>query len=132
MPYPSDLTDAQWELVAPLFPVPKQGRGRPRKYTNRALLNAIFYQARTGCAWRYLPADFPPYVGVWFHFRRWRDSGLIECLHDALRDSLHVKEGRQISPSAAIMDSQSVKTAEKRASAVATMPTRRSKGASVT
>ncbi len=132
MPYPSDLTDAQWEVIASLFPVPKQGRGRPRKYTNRALLNAIFYQVRTGCAWRYLPADFPPYVGVWFHFRRWRDSGLIECLHDALRDSLRTKQGRQVSPSAAIIDSQSVKTAEKGAVAEATMPTRRSKAANGT
>lgn len=114
LPYPSDLTEAQWQTIQDVLPKAKGGRtGRPRKYPLREIWNAIFYQARTGCAWRLLPHDFPPYGDVWDHFRRWRDGGLIEHVHDVLREKVRVQEGREPIPSAAIIDSQSVKTPQK-------------------
>lgn len=112
--YSTDLTDAQWQLLEPLLPVATQGRtGRPRKYPKREMLNAICYQLRTGCAWRLLPHDFPPYNAVWELFWRWRNDGTWERIHDALRDQVRIHEGRAVAPSAAILDSQSVKTTEK-------------------
>jgi putative transposase len=113
-PYPSDLTDAQWQSIQSVLPKAKGGRtGRPRQVPLREIWNAIFYQARTGCAWRYLPHDLAPWELVWEHFSRWRDSGLIETVHDTLREKVRVKEGRDPTPSAAIIDSQSVKTTQK-------------------
>lgn len=112
--YPSDLTDDQWHKIEAVLPPARGGRtGRRRKYPLREVWNAVFYQARTGCPWRYLPHDFPPHGDVWDHFRRWRDSGLIEKVHDALREQVRVQEGREPTPSAAIIDSQSVKTPQK-------------------
>jgi putative transposase len=131
-PYPSDLTDQEWEVIQSVLPQAKGGKtGRPRDYPLREIWNAIFYQARTGCQWRYLPHDFPPHGDVWEHFCRWRDAGLIEAVHDALRGKVRTKEGRELTPSAAIIDSQSVKTPQK-GGPTATTPARRSKGASVT
>ena len=131
-PYDSDLTDAQWEVIQSVLPKPKGGRsGRPRTYPLREIWNAIFYQARTGCQWRYLPHDFPPHENVWKHFCRWRDTGVIEAVHDALREKVRVKEGREPTPSAAIIDSQSVKTPQK-GGPTATMRAKTSKGASAT
>jgi putative transposase len=130
--YPSDLSDAQWEVVLAAIGEPKTRRGRPRKYELREIWNAIFYQARTGCQWRYLPHDLPPWEDVWDHFCRWRDSGLIERVHDALRDKVREKAGKESSPSAAIIDSQSVKTSQKGGSVAATMRARRSRVASAT
>jgi putative transposase len=129
-PYPSDLTDAQWDVIQSVLP--KQSKpGRPRTYPLREIWNAILYQARTGCQWRYLPHDFPPHGDVWEHFCRWRDAGLIEAVHDALRVKLRQREGREPTPSAAIIDSQSVKTPQK-GGPTATTKARTSKGASAT
>lgn len=112
--YSTDLSEAQWEKIAPLLPQAKNGRtGRPRRYTQREMLNAIFYLLRTGGQWRNLPHDFPPHGAVWMQFRRWRDGGTLEIIHDALRAQVRVQSGRDEAPSAAILDSQSVKTTEK-------------------
>ena len=127
--YPSDLTDEQWRKIESVLPAAKGGRtGRPRKYDLREIWNAIFYQLRTGCAWRYLPHDFPPHADVWEHFCRWRDSGLIDQVHDALREQARVIEGRDPTPSVAIIDSQSVKTPQK-GGTMASMQAKRSKDA---
>jgi putative transposase len=129
--YPSDLTDEQWQRIEAVLPKAKGGRtGRPRTYALREIWNAIFYQARTGCAWRYLPHDLPPWELVWEHFGRWRDEGTLEQVHDALREQVRVQAGREPTPSAAILDSQTVKTPQKGGS-TAMMPARRSKAASV-
>jgi putative transposase len=121
--YPSDLTDAQWKLVEPLVPAAKPG-GRPRSVAMRDLLDAIFYVVREGITWRALPHDFPPWPTVYHYFRIWRDDGTWQRIHDTLRDRVRQAAGRQASPSAAIMDSQSVKTTEK-GGRVATTPARR-------
>ena len=110
--YPSDLTDAQWATVAPLLPGPAS-TGRPRQHDLRVILNAIFYVLRTGCPWRYLPKDLPPWPSVHYYFRKWRDDGTWTRLLHALRQKERVRQGRDPEPSALIIDSQSVKTTEK-------------------
>lgn len=103
--YNSDLTDAQWQLIKHLF------KGQSfRKHHPRLIVNALFYLNKTGCQWRWLPQGFPPWKTVYYHFRQWIASGLINRLHDALRRAARVKARRKVSPSAAIIDSQSVKT----------------------
>lgn len=126
--YPSDLTDQEWEILEPLIPSAKEG-GRPRTTDMHEVLNAILYVDRTGCQWRALPHDFPPWSTVWSYFRRWRNDGTWQCMHTALREAVRVKQGREPTPSAAIIDSQSVKTSQKGGRA-ATMGARRSKAAS--
>lgn len=121
--YPSDLTDGQWELIAPLLPKAKSG-GRPRKVDLRQIVNGILYVARSGCSWRMLPRDFGPWSTVYDYFRKYRRDGTWKQIHDCLHIQVRLKEGRQASPSAAIIDSQSVKTAEKGGIAVMT-PARR-------
>lgn len=112
--YSTNLTDAQWQRIDALLPVPDpQKGGRPRKYSRREIFNAIFYQLRTGCQWRLLPKDFPPYVAVWFYFRRWRDDGTLERVHAALRKQVRQQAGKRTTPSALIFDSQTVKTSQK-------------------
>ena len=111
-PYPSDLTDAQWQELAPLLPAAKPG-GRPRTVDMREVINAILYVLRSGCTWRMVPHDLPPWSTAWGYFRRWRKNGAWERIHDALRPKVREMEGREPSPSAAIIDSQSVKTTEK-------------------
>ena len=130
--YPSDLTDEQWEVIQAVLPKPKGGKsGRRPKYPRREIWNAIFYQARTGSQWRYLPHDLPPWNDVWEHFCRWRDEGLLETVHDALRQKVRQTQGPDPTPSAAIIDSQSVRTPQK-GGKTARMLASRSRAASVT
>jgi putative transposase len=109
--YPSDLTDAEWACVQRYLP-PASTRGRPRTHPLRRILDAIFYVVRTGCPWRYLPANFPPWQTVFYHFRRFRLQGIWHLLYTALYRAERERVGRHPDPSAAIMDSQSVKTVE--------------------
>ena len=109
--YPSDLTDAQWALVAPYIPSAKSG-GRPRTTDVRAVLDAIIYLLRTGCQWRQLPSDFPPWSTVHGYFRGWHMAGVWVLLHRALYPLARLAAGRKSDPTVVIMDGQSVKTAE--------------------
>jgi putative transposase len=109
--YPSDLTDEQWALVAALI-TPPPGGGRPVKTSMRDVLDAVLYLLRTGCQWRYLPNDFPPKSTVWRYFDAWRRDGTLARIHDTLREKVRKNEGRQATPSAASIDSQSVKATE--------------------
>ena len=109
--YPSDLTDDEWNLLKPLIPKAKSG-GRPPKHPRRTILNAIFYLNRSGCQRSMLPKDFSPKSTVFDDFSAWRRSGLWERLNSGLRIKVLVAAGRQPSPTAAILDSQSVKGAE--------------------
>jgi putative transposase len=108
-PYLTDITDAEWRYLEPYMPAP-QARGRPRHHPVREILNAITYVLRSGCAWRLLPHDLPPWKTVYHYFRCWRLQGLWEVLHTALYAAVRVQAGRDPQPSAAIIDSQSVKT----------------------
>ena len=117
--YPTDLNDREWQLLEPLLPPPKPG-GRPVKYPRREVVNAIRYVLRTGCSWRMLPHDLPPWRTAFHYFRTWRRDGTWQRVHDTLRSLTRQSEGRQASPSAAIIDSQSVKTAEKGGQGVTT------------
>lgn len=107
--YPTDLSDAEWAVLEPQLPQP-QARGRPRLHALREILNAISYRLRSGCAWRLLPRDLPPWKTVSQYFRLWRLTGLWERLNAALRQRLRAQMGRDPHPSAGIVDSQSVKT----------------------
>src|SRR5215218_9149340 len=109
--YPSDLTDQEWYLIKSFIPAAKPG-GRKRSTDMRLVLNAIFYLDRTGCAWRFLPREYPPWETVYGYFRQWKISGLWQRINDRLRSLVRQKEGRHSQPSAAILDSQSVKTTE--------------------
>lgn len=109
--YPSDLTDAEWSILEPLIPPAKSG-GHPRTQNMREIVNAIFYLVRSGCAWRALPHDFPCWPTVWTYFRNWRLTGVWETMHTTLREAVRTSLGREATPSAAILDSQSVKTTE--------------------
>ncbi len=111
--YPTDLSDEEWNQIKSLVPAPKSGkgkRGRPVESDRRSLVNAIFYVVRAGCAWRLLPGDFPPWQTVYSYYRRWSQDWTWTFMHDALRDVLRKTEGRNVAPTAAIIDSQSVKT----------------------
>ena len=107
--YQTDLSDAEWSCLESHLPPPK-ANGRPRIYPLREILDAIFYVVRSGCAWRLLPHDFPPWKTVYHYFRFWRLDGTWERMHSALRQRVRVRLKRNPQPSAAIVDSQSVKT----------------------
>ena len=107
--YPTDLSDAEWSYIEPHIPIPK-APGRPRVHPLREILNSIFYIVRSGCAWRLLPRDFPPWKTIHHYFRTWRLDGTWERLHAALRERVRVRKGREPQPSAGIVDSQSVRT----------------------
>ena len=109
--YPSDLTDDQWALVEPLLPPAGTG-GRPEKHARRAVVDAVLYLVRTGCSWRQLPADFPPWQTVYWYFLRWEKQRVTLKLLDTLRQQIRVVDGRDAEPSAGIIDSQSVKGAD--------------------
>ena len=109
--YPTDLTDEQWERLEAWVPRPKPG-GRPAQYTRREIVNAILYLVRNGCTWRSLPHDLPPYRIVFHYFRAWQQDGTWELVHAKLRERVRQKAGHTPKPSAAILDSQSVKTTE--------------------
>jgi transposase len=109
--YPSDLTDAQWALIEPVVPEPGSG-GRPAVHPRRRIVDAILYVNRTGCAWRQLPHDFPPWATVFWYFKQWRQEGVVDRLHDALRDRVRDAEGRDPMVSAGCVDAQSVKGAD--------------------
>jgi len=111
MLYPTDLTDRQWQLIEPYVPRPKPG-GRPARYSRRDIVNAILYQARNGCVWRALPHDLPPYRIVFHYFRGWQRDGTWDRIHDTLRTKVRQAAGKKPKPTAAIVDSQSVKTTE--------------------
>ena len=128
-PYPTDLTDHEWALIAPYVPQVKPG-GRPAKYPKREILNGIFYIVRGGGAWRLLPHDFPPWASVYHYFRAWRQDGTWDLMHDLVRGDVRKATGKHRQPSAGVIDSQSVKTTGKGGSA-ATIPTNTSTGASV-
>lgn len=108
--YSSNLSDEQWRLIEKLLPTPKKFGRKP--IDRRAVINAILYWNRTGCQWRYLPFDFPNWSTVYGVFRRWRMDGTWQRIHDRLRESVRKSEGKKPTPTVAIIDSQSVKTAE--------------------
>jgi putative transposase len=129
--YDTDLTDVQWELIAPMIPDARAG-GRPRKATSRELIDAILYFLRAGVAWRLLPHDLPPWQTVYYYLRRWQEEGVWQHVHHALVLADRERSGREASPSAAILDSQSVRTADQKGAKRATTRARRSPGASAT
>lgn len=109
--YASDLSAAEWAAIAPLMPEAKP-LGRPRKVNLREVVNAILYMASTGCQWRMLPKDFPPFTTVQNYFYAWRDGGVLRAISNELVMRAREQEGREASPSAGVIDSQSVKTTE--------------------
>ena len=104
--YPSDLTDTEWEIIEPLIP------GLKARTPKREIVNAILFILRTGSQWRYLPHDFPPWTNVYDFFRRWTQRGVWSSLNEILRERVRVQVGKNDQPTAAIIDSQSVKTTE--------------------
>jgi putative transposase len=114
--YPSDVTDDQWAILEPLLPRPDPD-GRPLEIERREIVNAIFYMLRSGCPWRYLPHDLPKWQTVYSYFRDWKADGTWERIHTVLRMRLRVEMGREAEPSAAIIESQSVKTSSVRGDA---------------
>jgi transposase len=109
--YPSDTSDEQWALIEPLLPQVNTG-GRPEKHPRRAIVDAILYVVRTGCAWRQLPADFPPWQTVYWYFNRWEQAEVTEKILPIVRAQLRLQEGRNPEPRAGLIDSQSVQGAD--------------------
>ena len=132
--YPSDLTDEEWALVAPLIPPARHG-GRKRSVVVRNILDAIFYVLATGCQWKFLPKDLPPKSTAHSYFMLWDWDGTLERIHEALYVATREAAGREASPTTAIIDSQTAKAAQKGAPRLilkASMRARKSRGASAT
>lgn len=110
--YSTDLTDKQWQIILPMIPPAKIG-GRPRAINTREVINSVFYVLKTGCDWRMLPHDFPKWQIIYNYFQTWQKNGIWKKIHDKLRDKVRLKAGKKKQPTAGIIDSQSVKTAEK-------------------
>ena len=110
--YPSDVTDEQWGFLEPLIPTAKTG-GRPRSLESRQIINAVMYIVRSGCAWRMLPKEYGPWETIYGHFSRFRRDGIWQRVHDTLRVKVRQADNRTPTPTAAIVDSQTVKTTEK-------------------
>jgi transposase len=127
--YPSDVTDAEWQIIEPLLPE-AQGIGRPREVDLREIINGIFYVLREGCSWRALPHDLPPWQTVYNYFRHWQRLGVWQKIHTQLRHQVRKHMEKTDNPTAGIIDSQSVKTAEKRGKFTGTMVENGSKAAS--
>jgi putative transposase len=106
------MSDKQWEVIKPLLPLERDGPGRPIELDMRQVVNAIFYVVRAGCQWKNLPKDYPNHNSVYYHYRKWCLDGTWQAVNEALRQQERQKRGRQAEPSAAIIDSQSVKTTE--------------------
>lgn len=131
--YPSDVTDEEWAIIAPLIPPAKHG-GRKREVDVREVVNALLYVLETGCPWRHLPKDLPPKSTVYDYFDLWSWDGTLARIHDELHRRLRESEGREAAPSAAIVDSQSARSGQKGGGAStrwATMRARRSRASSV-
>src|ERR671933_2718166 len=109
-PYPSDLSNAEWALLEPLL-ASAERRGHPPKWPARHIADAVFYLLRSGCAWRMLPREYPPWQTVYYHFRKWRLDGRLRQAHDRLRTAVREAEGRARDPSGAVIDSQAVSRA---------------------
>jgi len=132
--YPSDLTEEEWALVGPLIPPSKPG-GNKRSVDEREVVNGLMYILSTGCQWRAVPKDLPPRSTLYDYFSRWDDDGTLEAIHHALYLKCREQAGRDASPTAAVIDSQSLKSAEKGGSArtrPATMRAKKSKARSAT
>ena len=129
--YPTDLTDSQWAVLAPMIPDAEPG-GRPRKADKREIVEAILYFLRAGCAWRLLPHDFPPWQTVYYYLRRWEREGVWTRVHHTLVMTDRERAGREASPSAAIIDSQTVRTADQKGDSRAMTPESASTDASAT
>jgi putative transposase len=110
--YPTDLNDTQWMLIVPLLPHRQNVRGRPRRWTDRDILDAIVYIVRGGCGWRLMPHDLPPWQTAYGYYWQWRNSGLWEKINAVLVQKVRMQQGREPQPSAGVIDSQSVKTSE--------------------
>ena len=124
--YPSDVTDAEWARVEPFIPPAKRG-GRRRDTDMRDVLNGVMYILSTGCPWRYIPKDFPPSSTVYYYFHCWQCDGVLDRIHDALFVQCRAEAERDANPTAAIIDSQSVKSAEKGGPALIRMAMMRAK-----
>lgn len=132
--YPSDLTDAEWDLIEPHLPPPRKSR-RHEALDRREVLNAILYLLRTGCQWRLLPKDFPKWTGVYGYFNAWHCDGVLTRVHHAFYEDVRRQAGREAAPTLSIVDSQSVRSAEKGGRKLirrGTMAARRSRAKSAT
>jgi len=124
--YPSDLTDEEWSYIEPLIPPARRG-GRRREVNVREVVNGLMYVLSTGCQWRYVPKDFPPKSTLFVYFCRWTETGVLESIHHVLYTKCREKAERNPTPTACIIDSQSVKSAEKGGRALTRMGSTRAR-----
>ena len=129
--YPSDLTDAQWEILASLIPEASL-EGRPPIHSRREIVNGILYVLRSGCPWRLLPHEFPAWQSVYYYFRRWQREGVWDRILETLRMQVRQRQGREAQPSAAVIDSQSIKTSAVRGPEKGYDPGKKNLGAQTT